>query len=270
MELNEIDITTLIVNKYTDGHNYTRNYNGEPRPFHTIAIMLQGTGTLFYKKTQIPLSPGNVFYIPQNSTYASAWEMDDKHACISYFSMHFAFEKPLKEFYDNSYPLQKFHVQDVVDLIEKYERLQRYLLSAPESNYFSVSLFFEILATVLPKMSVAPSDSLVQKIEPALEYLHKNFNRSVSVKQLAALCYLSESRFFTLFKKQMGVSPIQYKNQLRIKRAAQYILIYPYKSIEETANEFNFSSPVFFIRQFKKHFGTTPFQYKNKMLNPNL
>ena len=119
-------------------------------------------------------------------------------------------------------------------------------------------------------MKISPDNNNSQKIAPALEYLHTNFNQPVSIKQLATLCYLSESRFFALFKKQLGMSPIQYKNQLKINRAAQYILIYPYKSIEEIADEFDFSSPVFFIRQFKKYFGITPLQYKNKKLQPLL
>ena len=270
MEFKDIDITTLIVNKYIDDHNYSRNYNNAPRPFHSIAIMLKGSGTLIYNKTAISLTPGDVFYIPQGSTYASAWKLDNRNSHISYFSMHFAFEKQLNDFYHNSHPLQKFTVENVVDLIEKYERLQRNLLLAPQSNYYSVSIFFEILASILPKMTAASGSSFVQKIEPALKYLQINFNQPVSIKLLASLCYLSESRFFTLFKKQTGMSPIQYKNQLKMKRAAQYILIYPYKSIEEIANDFNFSSPVFFIRQFKKYFGITPLQYKNKMLNVGL
>lgn len=270
MEFKDIDITTLIVNKYIDDHNYNCNYNNAPRPFHSIAIMLNGTATLFYNKTAIPLAPGDVFYIPQGSTYASTWKLDRRNSHISYFSMHFSFEKQLKDLYLNSHPLQKFAVENVVDLIEKYERLQRNLLLAPQNNYYSVSVFFEILASILPKMTAASGSSFVRKIEPALKFLQTNLNQPVSIKQLASLCYLSESRFFTLFKKQTGMSPIQYKNQLKMKRAAQYILIYPYKSIEEIANDFDFSSPVFFIRQFKKYFGITPLQYKNKMLNVGL
>lgn len=270
MELKDIGISTLIVNKYIDEHNYNRNYSKAPRPFHSFAIMLKGTGMLFCKNRKIPLVPGDVFYIPQGSTYSSSWETENKNSYIAYFSMHFAFEKPLKEFYDNSYPLQKFAVENVVDLIEKYENLRQNLLLAPKSNYFSVSLFFEILAKLLPLMKISPDNNNSQKIAPALEYLHTNFNQPVSIKQLATLCYLSESRFFALFKKQLGMSPIQYKNQLKINRAAQYILIYPYKSIEEIADEFDFSSPVFFIRQFKKYFGITPLQYKNKKLQPLL
>ena len=137
--LDIVENNPLIVNKYIDDHNYSCNYNNAPRPFHSIAIMLNGTATLFYNKTAIPLVPGDVFYIPQGSTYASAWRLDSRNSHISYFSMHFSFEKQLKDLYLNSHPLQKFAVENVVDLIEKYERLQQSLLLAPESNFFSVN-----------------------------------------------------------------------------------------------------------------------------------
>ena len=239
-------------------------------PFHSIAIMLNGTGTLVYENLVIRLFPGDVFYIPQGSTYSSFWETDETSSNISYFSMHFSFEKPPENFYNTTYPMQKFIVDDLPFLIGKYDRLQENLLLPAENNFSSAALFFEILATVLPKMNMAANNQMNKKIEPALQYIRTNPNKPVSVKHLSALCFLSESRFFTLFRQQVGVSPIQYRNNLLLEQAAQYILIYPSKSIEEVADFFNFSSSVYFIRQFKKHIGMTPYQYKQKMLDQKL
>ncbi len=270
MDFADINISTLIVSKYTDKKNYHRDYAKQPRPFHSIAIMLHGTGTLLYENIVIRLSPGDVFYIPQGSTYSSNWEIDETAPYISYFTMHFSFEKPLKDFYNTTYPIQKFFVDDLTFLRKKYEQLQQNLLLPSENNFSSAALFFEILATVLPKMKKTANKYFNKKIEPALQYIRKNLNKSVCIKHLSALCFLSESRFFTLFKQQIGISPIQYRNNLLLEQAAQYILIYPGKTIEEIADEFNFSSSVYFIRQFKKHIGMTPYQYKQKMLNPKL
>ena len=94
MNFSDINISTLILSKYTDKKNYHRDYSKLPRPFHSIAIMLNGTGTLVYENLVIRLVPGDVFYIPQGSTYSSFWETDETSPHISYFSMHFSFEKP--------------------------------------------------------------------------------------------------------------------------------------------------------------------------------
>lgn len=270
MDFSDINISTLILSKYTDKRNYHRDYSKLPRPFHSIAIMLNGTGTLLHENIVIHLAPGDVFYIPQGSTYSSNWEIDETAPYIAYFSMHFSFEKPLKDFYNTTYPMQKFFVDDLSLLIKKYERLQQTLLPPSENNFSSASLFFDILATVLPKMNKAANNNLNKKIEPALNYIRTNLNKPIFIKHLSALCFLSESRFFTLFKQQIGISPIQYRINLLLEQAAQYILIYPSKSVEEIAEEFNFSSSAYFIRQFKKHIGMTPYQYKQKMLNQKL
>ena len=150
---------------------------------------------------------GDVFYIPQGSTYSSFWETDETSPHISYFSMHFSFEKPPENFYNTTYPMQKFFVDDLPFLIGKYERLQENLLLPAENNFSSAALFFEILATVLPKMNMTANNQMNKKIEPALQYIRTNPNKPVSVKHLSALCFLSESRFFTLFRQQVGVSP---------------------------------------------------------------
>lgn len=270
MDLNDIDITTLFVNRYVNCQNYSCNFQNAPRPFHSVAIMLNGTGTLFYKTNSIDLNPGDLFYIPQGATYSSNWKTDDKNSQVAYFSMHFSFEKQLKDFCENTYLLQKFSVDSVDDVVRKYEKLQENLLLSPENNFRSVSIFFEILSVIFPKMAAVQNNSAMRKIQPAIDYLKSNYARKISVQQLSSLCFLSKSRFFSLFKKQTGMSPIQYRNQYKLKQAARHILIYPCKSIEEIAEEFDYSSPVFFIRQFKKHFGLTPLQYKNKKINAKL
>lgn len=270
MNFNDINISTLILAKYTEKKSYRRDYSDQPRPFHSIAVMLDGTGELLYGNSVVRLSPGDVFYIPQGSTYRSNWETCADASQIVYYSMHFSFEKPPKNFYNNTYHIQKFSVDDLFALIKKYERLRQILLSPAENNFFAASLLFDILATVVPKMNMCANAGQHRSIEPALNYIRANLSGSVSVKRLAAMCFLSESRFFTLFKRQIAISPIQYKNSLLLEKAAQYVLIYPDKSVEEIADELNFSSSVYFIRQFRKHIGMTPYQYRQKQLSPKL
>ena len=66
--------------------------------------------------------------------------------------------------------MQKFFVDDLPFLMGKYERLQENLLLPAENNFSSAALFFEILATVLPKMNMAANNQMNKKIEPALQY----------------------------------------------------------------------------------------------------
>lgn len=64
MNFSDINISTLILSKYTDKKNYHRDYSKLPRPFHSIAIMLNGTGTLVYENLVIRLVPRRCFLHP--------------------------------------------------------------------------------------------------------------------------------------------------------------------------------------------------------------
>ena len=82
----------------------------------------------------------------------------------------------------------------------------------------------------------------------------------------AALCCVSKPRFFALFKKFTGASPVVYKNAACTEAAAKYLIAFPNRSVEEIAYEFRFSSPVYFARLFKKRFGVSPAAYRKARL----
>jgi AraC family transcriptional regulator of arabinose operon len=55
------------------------------------------------------------------------------------------------------------------------------------------------------------------KIHMSIMFIHKNFNRCISVEQLAGMEHLSVSRYRDVFKKCTGFSPRDYIINLRIK-----------------------------------------------------
>ena len=262
MKLNNINISTLIVNKYINTHNYKCNYDTLPRPFHSLAIMMKGTGILHCKGEIIPIHPEDVFFIPQNCTYRSFWQISSVDKEISFYSMHFSFSTQINDFSQSKNKIQKFNIENTDSFIHKYKKLQECLFNLPSNHFVTASIFFNILSIAVSKMNICSDNDRFGQIKPAIDYLQLNFNSSVPVKYLASLCFLSESRFFTLFKKQTGMSPIRYKNYLKLNQIAQYLLLYPNKSIETISDEFSFSSPMYLIRQFKQQFGKTPHQYR--------
>lgn len=266
MKLSDINVSTLFINKYTRNLDYKNNYEKSPIPYHSLAIMLKGTCSLHCKGEVTSVYPGDVFFIPQNCLYRSSWHIDAADREVSFYSMHFSFDTAVSDFNLYNYKIQKFSIADATVLINKFEELQNCLLYSLKNNFYTASLFFDILSVAISEMNTSRTGDFSVKIKPSVEYLQKNFHSSVSVKFLASICFLSESRFFTLFKKQTGMSPIQYKNYLKLNQIAQYLLLYPDKSIEDIADEFGFSSSVYLIRQFKKQFGKNPFYYRKEAL----
>jgi len=93
-----------------------------------------------------------------------------------------------------------------------------------------------------------------------VDFLKTNFDKDVSVKELAMLCGLSESHFRRLFLKKMGMSPKKYKISILMKHASA-LLKSEDMNISEVAESLNFCSIYAFSRAFKKEMGISPKKY---------
>lgn len=63
----------------------------------------------------------------------------------------------------------------------------------------------------------------------------------------------------------MDVTPVQYINHLRFKKANDYLLRGTYKTVRETASAVDFRDTVHFSRQFKNRFGILPSEVKQNI-----
>ena len=95
-----------------------------------------------------------------------------------------------------------------------------------------------------------------------MEAIEADPTREHPPKELAKLCTLGISRFFELFRQETGVSPIRYRNMLRIEMSQQLLL--GSDSIEAIADRLGFSSADYFTRVFKGIVGMTPGSYRGK------
>ena len=110
------------------------------------------------------------------------------------------------------------------------------------------------------------SKNVLHTIRPALEYIRKNYNKNISINELAKISHISPSYFMGCFKNATGISAVEYICQLRIKTACELIRDSE-NNISDIALECGFSNLSNFNRQFKEHLGITPSEYKKKMQN---
>lgn len=98
------------------------------------------------------------------------------------------------------------------------------------------------------------------RISPALTYVQDHYIESFDVAQLAKMCMLSESQLYCVFKQETGMSPIRYKNHLRIQQAKR-LLKSEECTIQEVAAMLGFENIYYFSRVFKDHTGRSPTAY---------
>ena len=125
--------------------------------------------------------------------------------------------------------------------------------------YALISLFYYEY-----KKQLTPSDHDA-RLQPAKDYVEQNFSFPITLEQLAKLCNMSVTNFRREWQKAYHVTPIQYRDEIRISYAKEY-LICGYYSVSEVAARCGFDDPGYFIRFFEKHIGMTPGAFKKRFL----
>ena len=108
------------------------------------------------------------------------------------------------------------------------------------------------------------SDETLHIIQQSLEYISKNY-ATLTESEVAEFCNLSYSYFSRMFKKVMNKSFSEYLTDYRITKAEQ-LLSSTDKSVAEIAEAVGFSSPSYFIHQFKVKKNISPKQYRLKFV----
>lgn len=113
-----------------------------------------------------------------------------------------------------------------------------------------------------PASAAALADYL--RLRPALSYIDSHFSQRLNQKEIAALCFLSESRFRHLFRRQMHMSFQDYVAKLRYLDARRRIAS-GIGSISDAVREAGFSNPYRFYQMFQENEGVTPLVWRTRL-----
>lgn len=110
------------------------------------------------------------------------------------------------------------------------------------------------------------SPKIKELMQSAIRFVHNNYEREISITDIAKYVFLSPSYFTRAFKEDTGVSPMQYLLNIRIKRACE-LLIETDMKVGDIAHSVGFSNQQRFNDMFKKQTKMTPMQYRNSSKN---
>jgi DNA-binding LacI/PurR family transcriptional regulator/AraC-like DNA-binding protein/signal transduction histidine kinase len=94
-------------------------------------------------------------------------------------------------------------------------------------------------------------------IKHALAYLHQHYHHQITRRQVANAAGMSEDYLSRLFHRELGLSPWDYLNRLRIQQAKER-LRYSDDSIQTVARRVGFHDRAYFSRMFRKLTGMPP------------
>ena len=105
----------------------------------------------------------------------------------------------------------------------------------------------------------------VELLKTMISYIRQNYQRSLSLGELAALAGMNEQYFCRFFKKSLGKTPISYINDFRIRHATT-LLCTTELPVTEVCLESGFNNLGHFMKEFKKATQFTPLQFRRQSM----
>ena len=111
--------------------------------------------------------------------------------------------------------------------------------------------------------SLVAQSSTRKSLQELLVWIVENLDQDLTVENLASRAAMSRRNFTRVFADQLGTSPAQYVEQLRIE-AARRLLAETQQGVEEIAAACGFSSAELMRRAFLRSIGAAPSQYRER------
>lgn len=99
-------------------------------------------------------------------------------------------------------------------------------------------------------------------ITAAVNFIEQSLASHLDVDQLCRQACMSRSKLYAEFKKQLGCSPGEYQQQLRLKAAAKALSAG--KTVTQTCYDLGFNDLSHFSRRFSRVFNCSPSQFRSK------
>lgn len=99
------------------------------------------------------------------------------------------------------------------------------------------------------------------KIKLILNYINDHYSEDISINTLAELCEYSQYHFMRFFKKHIGLTCIQYINNLRLEKSS-ILLTSTNNTIMDISLEVGFDNLSYFNKLFKRKYNLTPKEFR--------
>ncbi|MEZ4811779.1 MAG: AraC family transcriptional regulator [Allomuricauda sp.] len=264
---------SLTINTYRN-EDYCESAGWHIHPEYEMVYVKNGSGLLHIGHKKRTYSNGVLVFLGGNIPHADFGNKDykDNLEVVIQFKKEF-FEKKLAVFPELS---------NIKDLIKESRHIlvfdsRTHQLFGKDFNCFcgldnqgKLVKFLSILDELSKKgtyESLFDSISLdnfrkdeIQRLEETFNYVNNNYNKNISVSEIASQLGLTPNSFSRFFRKLTSRRFIDFVNEFRTVKAAE-LFSSANLTITDVMYRSGFNDASYFSRQFKKYQGTTPYNY---------
>ena len=200
-----------------------------------------------HNKIDLCANKGDLIFVPKGSVYTGMYTEDNTKIKIVQFDL---VSGELPEYLSEPKKIDIPHAYELIDAF--FQPVEDHV---SHHAFYYLSCLYELLWKMDESCVKLPKK--YRKLQPALSEISENWRKNEKVTYYADLCDMSEVNFRRLFKEYTGLSPINYRNDLRLTHARNKLQSGEY-NVSEAAYESGFTNLSFFIRLYKKKYGHTP------------
>lgn len=229
------------------------------RNCHGILFLQQGEAR-FWEKGELTavVNEGELLYIPKGHKYRMQYTQDDSVYVLLNFELFDRGGEDLALFPGITVLCRADATHRAADIMSRLERdsTDQGVVAQLRRKELAYRLLGMIYSENMTLLTAGQGDS---RILPGVLLLKQTYLENTPVERFAQVCSISISLFRELFKRQYGVSPVQYRNRLRIDRARQ-LLRDGGCTVAEAAYASGFENLGYFCNYYKKVTGQRPGQ----------
>ena len=198
-------------------------------------------GDIFFIKKDIPHS-----YYSKSNIFKTQWITFDGTSCESFFVSQ------------NISNFKLFRDIDLIKLNKVFETL--YMKTSQSLNDFDLSIY--IYAYIVTFFNCEKNTNISVNIEKSIEYIKNNYNKCITLEELAKISKMNKYAFCREFKKKYNTTAFNFLLKTRIQHA-KTILVDSNDKIQNIAAKTGFNDTGYFCRIFKEEENFTPTEFRN-------
>lgn len=277
--IDNIRFTFLYIDLYSMGRTWV--YPESVIPYNIFRYIVKGKAKFCIDGEEILVEENQIVYIPSGCRM-SCYAITDT---FEFFSIRFT----TSVFYDGEDVLEEYYGISRVTQNQHEDQYFREIYKWVKSDYPAKNCFvwgyLDLLIGSLAireknpnksKEKVVALESDLDKIKRRARKVNQQIDSRVQIvadyvllhpkekytpEIMANMAELSKQRFSSLFKANMGKTPMKYVKETRLTAAARALLV-SNDNINDIAYEVGYEDTNYFIREFKAAFGFTPSKYR--------
>ena len=251
-----------------------------------VTTMLKGKKVMHLPHTQsFDYFPGESVVLPPNMTMQIDFpdaQLENPTQCIALAIDHDQVKQTL-DLLNNRCPkvdrdlswqlkIENLHIRNTEEMNSSISRLIKVCTDQSiGKDVFADLALRELVVRIIQSQNLVSLDnneempSVSTRFAYITQFIKQHLNDKITVDNLCKMACMSRANFFRYFKQEFGITPIDFINYERVKKAKELMAI-PQTNIRDISMSAGFSDTNYFIRTFRKIEGITPGEYRGKVL----